>query len=274
LGIPAGFVANDNVSIDTLSGGNSNLDSEESESFTIGFIWQPNFADGLNVTLDYYDIAISDAIIDVTAQNIIDNCVDATGSPDENFCSQIDRDPLTNDVTLVRSGFLNASAFNSKGYELNIDYQGLSLEGLGMPGELTVGLIANFQTELEQFEFQDRPDEIDVEVGEVGDPESQYRLNLTYALNDSFNTTWTTRYIDRSAVFDVSPGGGSPEDTFPAFIASITTHDINVNYRLTEKVSLYGGVRNVFDAVPSGQTINSLYDLVGRRAYMGVTARF
>ena len=106
------------MSIDTLSGGNSELISEEAESFTIGLIWQPTFADGLNITLDYYDIEIADAIINVDEQDILDNCVDLTGGPDEGFCSQIDRDPTTLDVTLVRSGFLNAAAFNAEGLSL------------------------------------------------------------------------------------------------------------------------------------------------------------
>jgi len=274
LGIPAGFQANDNVSIDTFTGGNPNLVSEESESWTLGFIWQPSFADGLNVTLDYYDIEIADAIIDVLAQDILDNCVDATGGPDQGFCSQIDRNPVTNDVDLVRSGFLNAAARDAEGYELNIDYRGISLESLNLPGQLNLSLIANHQTELNQFDFQDRPDEINVELGEIGDPETQYRLNMTYLANNYFNATWTARYIDRSAFIDLGPNADIPEDLFPAFTPSITTHDINLNYRISEGVSIYGGLRNVFDKVPGGNVRNAIYDLVGRRAYVGLRARF
>jgi len=273
LGIPVGFQANDNVSIDILSGGNPDLFSEESDSYTVGFVWQPAFIDNFDLSLDYYNVEISDAIIFVTAQNILDNCVDASGSPDTGFCNQIDRDPTTLDVSLVRSGNLNAAALNTSGFELKVDYKNIELGGLGVPGTLDVRLIGNYLEELEQFEFQDRPDEINVEVGELGDPEFQYNLNLTYRL-DNFAATWATRYIDRSARFDVSPGADSPEDLSPPFIASTTTHDLSLNYLLNDTMSLYGGVRNVFDDVPQGVVKNPLYDLVGRRIFAGFRANF
>ena len=71
LGIPAGFQANDNVSVDLLSGGNPDLTSEESESLTAGIVWIPSFAEDLSVTLDYYDIEITDAITFVEAQMLL-----------------------------------------------------------------------------------------------------------------------------------------------------------------------------------------------------------
>lgn len=273
LGIPAGFQANDNVSVDVISGGNPNLFSEESDSYTVGFVWQPGFADGLSVTLDYYDIEIADAIISVTAQNILDNCVDGAGGLDAGFCSQIDRDPNTRDVSLVRSGFLNASALTTRGAELAVDYRGMTLDRLNAPGELDFYLFANQIFELDRFEFQDRPDEINVEEGEVGDPEYQYRISSTYRL-DKLSLNWTARYVDRSANFDVSPTGDTPEDQNPAFIASITTHDISANYAFNDNISVYGGFRNVFDAVPVGLIKNPLYDPIGRRVFLGVNAKF
>ena len=98
LGIPVGFEANDNVSIDTLSGGNDSLTPEESTSLTIGTVWTPEYIEGFSVTLDFYDIEIEDAIVSVASQNVADNCVDATGGPDELYCSAVDRNPTTHDI--------------------------------------------------------------------------------------------------------------------------------------------------------------------------------
>lgn len=39
-------------------GGNPDLQEETSDSFTVGFVAQPNFTPGLNITLDYYNIDI------------------------------------------------------------------------------------------------------------------------------------------------------------------------------------------------------------------------
>ena len=170
LGIPADFQANDNVSIDLISGGNPDLTPEESESLTVGIFWEPSFIENLSISADYYSIDIEDAILDVTAQNISDNCVDASGSLDNTFCSQVDRDPLTHNISLVRSGFINASAINTKGVEVQVHYS-LELEKFSLPGKLSFNLLANNLFEYEIFEFQNRPDELNVEEGEIGDPE-------------------------------------------------------------------------------------------------------
>ena len=275
LGIPAGFQANDNVSIDIISGGNPNLFSESSDSYTAGFVWQPTFAEGLNVSVDYYNIEIEDAILFVDPQDILDNCVGSADGLDAGFCSQITRNAI-NDVALVESGFLNASALETNGYDINIDYRGLELSRLGLPGTLDVNVFFNFLTQLDRFEFQALPDEVNVEDGEIGDPDFQYRLSAGYTLND-LSVNWTTRFVDRSFRLDLSPeeqGGDIPEDNDIPFVSSQTTHDISVNYLINDKFSVYGGVRNIFDQVPPGFVNNPLYDVVGRRAFFGVRAKF
>ncbi len=273
LGIPAGFQANDNVSVDAISGGNPDLSPEVSDSFTVGFVLEPTGIDGLSLSVDYYDIEIRDAIISVEAQDIANNCVSSSSGLDQDFCSQVTRDPVTNDITLVESGFLNASALTTNGWDVNLDYRNIELGKLGLPGSLDVNLFFNFLTELDRFEFQTRPDEINVEDGEIGDPDFQYRTNFTYNLNN-FSATWTTRFIERSFLLDISPNGDSPEDTDISFLSSQTTHDLSLNYLLNDNITLFGGVRNMFDNTPEGYINNPLYDIVGRRAFLGVNAKF
>lgn len=272
LGIPDGFNANDNVSVDTLSGGNPDLFSETAESQTLGVVWTPSYIENFSVTVDYYNIEISDAINLVSAQDVADNCVDATGGPDANFCGQIDRDAETNDIALVRSGYINAAGFNTNGIETNIRYR-TDLNQFDLPGELRFNVSATKLLELEELEFQTRPDEVNVEDGEVGDPDLQWSTSIDYALDD-ININWSSRFIAKSAMFDVSPGGGSPEDTSPAYIDSVWTHDLSAVYYFNDNVSVSAGIRNVFNELPPGYTFNPLYDLVGRRANVGVNVRF
>lgn len=272
LGIPEGFEANDNVSVNTLSGGNPELFSETAESQTFGFVWTPSFIENFSLTVDYYNIEISDAINLVTAQDVADNCVDATGGPDANFCGQIDRDPTTNDIALVRSGYINAAGFNTDGIETNLRYT-TDLSQFDLPGELRLNLSATKVLKLEELEFQTRPDEVNVEDGEVGDPDLQWSTSVDYRLVD-VNINWSSRFIDKSALFDVSPGGGSPEDASPNFIDAVWTHDLSAVYYLNDNVSVSAGIRNVFNEVPSDNTLDALYDLIGRRANAGIKVRF
>ena len=271
LGIPVGFQANDNVSVDELSGGNDNLTPEKSTSLTVGTVWTPSYLENFSVTLDFYDIEIEDAIIKVDAQDIADNCVDATGGPDAVYCAAIDRNS-SNDIELVRSGFLNASAYNTQGVDLEVRY-GMDLTDFDLPGEVKLSLFVNKLIELERFEFQDRPDEINVEVGEVGDPEWQARMSATYSLDD-LSVTWQSRFIDRVVTYDVSPGGDIAEDQQHGYVPSMVTHDLSFNYIVNENLKLNAGMRNIFDKLPKGWTNNAMYDLVGRRAYAGVTVSF
>jgi len=261
LGIPPGFEANDNVSINIVSGGNPDLDAEESESKTFGVIYEPSFVENLAIGVDWYDIEISDAISFLAAQTILDNCVDGSGGLDQFFCGAVERDPTTNDVEFVTSGYINAAALETRGIEAQVRYL-TDLEGFGLPGRLSVNFAANYLDYLNEFEFQSRPDEINEEAGEVGDPEWQFRNSVSYQLED-WTVVWTSRFIDRSARFDVTDD--TAEDLSPAYIGSILTHDLQATYALNDNALLSVGVRNIGNKVPPGYTLNPLYDLLGRR---------
>ncbi|MCO1332913.1 TonB-dependent receptor [Microbulbifer sp. OS29] len=275
LGIPSGFEASDNVSIEIISGGNPDLFAEESESYTAGVIWQPSFVEGLSLTVDYYNIEITDAITEVTAQTILDNCVDASGGPDSGFCSQVDRG-TDNNVVLVRSGYINASALETSGFDISASYE-RPLSIAGLDGFLKTSVTANILEKLHEFEFQNRPDEVNYEDGEVGDPSWQFRWTTNYIYDDT-SLGWTVRAFDEQARFDVSPNGESTEDTSPAYIDTTFYHDFNFSHKLTEKLAVNGGIRNVFDEeAPSYITgtgdDESMFDVIGRRVFLGVNMK-
>ncbi|MBS3797894.1 TonB-dependent receptor [Pseudoalteromonas sp. BDTF-M6] len=277
LGIPADFQANDNVSVDTLSGGNPDLKPEKSTSYTAGIVWTPSFAENFSMTVDYYDIEIEDAISFISTQSIADNCVDAPGGIDQSFCSQIDRNPTTKDIELVRSGYLNAAALTTRGIDADFDYR-TDLSSFDLEGELNFNLFVNHLLELEDFEFQNRPDKVNVEDGEIGDPSWQGRFSVQYSWED-LNLTWTTRYTDRSARIDLSPDGDIPEDLSPAYVGSIVTHDLAARYQLTDNMQVDLGLRNLTDKLPPAYIQASggneaIYDVVGRRFYANVNVTF
>ena len=57
-----------------LQGGNLELTPEESDTMSYGVVFQPRFAPGLAVTVDYFDIDIEDTISTFGANNTLD-CV-------------------------------------------------------------------------------------------------------------------------------------------------------------------------------------------------------
>uniref|UniRef100_UPI0035C8284E TonB-dependent receptor plug domain-containing protein n=1 Tax=Phenylobacterium sp. TaxID=1871053 RepID=UPI0035C8284E len=64
-GVPANYIQPNN-SILTTTGGNENLQPESAETLTVGAVWEPTFAPGLSITLDYWKIEIEDAIRSIT----------------------------------------------------------------------------------------------------------------------------------------------------------------------------------------------------------------
>jgi outer membrane receptor protein involved in Fe transport len=121
LGIPPGFVANANGSVPGTVSGNTALTPEQSKTYTGGFIFQPTFFRNFALTVDYYDITIKNEINQVSAQDILDNCVDATGGPSQQYCSLFTRD-ATGNVNFIQSTYINASALRTNGLETQLTY--------------------------------------------------------------------------------------------------------------------------------------------------------
>src|SRR6185437_3910752 len=71
------------------TGGNPNLRPETADTYTVGFVWQPSFVPGLNLTVDYFDIKVTDFISAIGANVILQNCI--SGANPE-FCALVHRD--------------------------------------------------------------------------------------------------------------------------------------------------------------------------------------
>src|SRR5690606_28067771 len=56
LGIPEGWIDTFSASRPGVSGGNPDLEEERARSWTLGLVWQPDFINGLGVSVDYWNI--------------------------------------------------------------------------------------------------------------------------------------------------------------------------------------------------------------------------
>lgn len=279
IGTPTNFQANDNVSVGTITGGNPDLAPEDSESFTYGVIIEPSFADNLAITIDYYDIEISNAIAAVAVQRIVDNCVDSASGPDASFCNLVQRDTTTFDVATVQSTFINTAKLATKGIDFNVDYlHDLAQYDWGLSGDLALRLQGNVLEELNRFDFQNLPDEVNVERGELGDPKFSFILNASY-IADNWTIGWRGRFLDSQALISLGPDEDIPEDRSPAFTGSYMSHDVNFSYQLSDNILLNGGIRNIGNRLPPTNLLGdggngNIYDFLGRRAFAGIRFNF
>jgi iron complex outermembrane receptor protein len=74
-------------------GGNPNLQPESADTWTLGFVATP--IDGLQLSLDYYDIKLEETIDTIGASTILEFCA-LTGDPF--LCDRINRNALTGDL--------------------------------------------------------------------------------------------------------------------------------------------------------------------------------
>ena len=115
-GIPASY-EQPNTQIRTTVGGNANLEAEEAESFTYGFVYSPEAVEGLSITFDIFDIEVDNAVSSVGAQTILNACAQ-TGV---NLCSLIERGAGGNVVDLF-NGQVNLGGQTTSGFDYNVAY--------------------------------------------------------------------------------------------------------------------------------------------------------
>lgn len=267
------------------TGGNPDLDPETSDSLTIGFVWQPQFIDGLDLTVDYWDIDITDVITQISYTNILRLCVDL---PDINnpYCAAHGRNQ-TPDVPTEQHGIVlpagaplwvtaqqaNVSRLYASGVDVGANYR----RDLG-PGQLSVNFAGTW---LMDNVTETTPG---IESGNVVSDGSW--------TNPHFRASLTTRYqVDRlgmgltvrhhgSAKADVNTTSDEQYDIID--VPSRTYLDLSLRYDLGRGHSVGLAVRNLGDVMPPYMAFgepgiysnNTVYDIVGRDYSLNWNWRF
>ncbi|PKG59194.1 TonB-dependent receptor [Shewanella sp. GutDb-MelDb] len=272
LGVPSDFNSDyDSKTLEGLSGGNEQLKAEESKSYTVGFVYQPDYVEGLSITTDYWDIKIDNAISSVGSQDIIDRCVDSKSGVGNEYCALITRDPGSYEITLIKQFSLNIAALETAGIDFDIGY---NFEAFS--GDVSTNLIATHLLKRKDFSFQDEPNTFEELAGVLGNPEWQANWTLKYSI-DGWGVNWRTRFVegvnlytDKDLDLNANPNSNLSYDDY--FIS-----DASIAYNFDSGISLKFGVDNLFDKdLPYGTTGtgagSAAYDNVGRFFY--TTASF
>jgi outer membrane receptor protein involved in Fe transport len=298
-GLPAGFVATTSVSVPGTVSGNPDLQPERSFSYTGGFVLQPSMIPGLSVTLDYYSIKIKDAIAEVAAQDILNNCYGSSAGLDQTYCSLFTREPVRNNINFVNSTFVNAAKLYTNGLELQIAYSADVAPWTsgsrylnGLDGRLGFSLTADYVMHLRNYPFQSNPSQVNVLEGTAttvagasatsvvgNNPQVKGIAELDYS-QGPLSVSWTTRYVGRQALFNRDPTAADHSESLNIpFTEAVFYHDIAVSWRLRGAAAgteLFAGVTNIFDEQPPftvlGQGRDMSFDL-GRFLFVGARYR-
>jgi len=117
-GVPAdGSYVQPNGQIRITVGSNPNLQPETSESYTFGVVYNPSWIDGLDITVDYYNIELQNAISAVGAQTILNACANNL-----QLCSLIERGSSVGFVTDILAAGANINSTTVEGVDFLVTY--------------------------------------------------------------------------------------------------------------------------------------------------------
>ena len=118
-----------------LTGSNPDLSPETATSRTFGIVWSPKWVEGLDLTLDWYDIEMTNLIAQDAVDSILRDCYISNVA---SRCEGVVRDPNTHVITDLFFGLTNLGGARTEGYDFTVNYR--------LP-ELSVGRFAvNWQS--------------------------------------------------------------------------------------------------------------------------------
>jgi outer membrane receptor protein involved in Fe transport len=281
-------------SLELVSGGNTELEAEKSDSFTIGTVVTPSFLPGFSMSVDYYNIKVKNVITSPTVQQIVNACYDL---PDLNnlFCSLFERAPAggatsgEQEFRIIEGslfqGPLNYAKLIAKGIDTEVAYRG-KIGGVGL---LDTSLTWTHVLDRSNFLDPTNPKFKNVIVGkhggELGDPKDAFNWNVqltrgvaTFGYQMRYiSPMYLNTYEDFNSVQGRPPENADYADRkkYPSRIYS----DVRLGIDATKDFNFYIGVDNLTNTKPPlGLTGigagSSIYDVRGRYFYSGVVAKF
>lgn len=290
-GVPSAIIDSytyTNTQVNALTGGNPDLKEEKANTFNAGLVWTPRFdhplLERLSMSVDYYSIDVKDAIGTIDASTALDKCYSAAGNPSGSasnyYCSLFVRNSSTGEIDTLTLTNLNLAEYKTSGVDFQVDW-GFGLGAVGLDdryGAIKVNLIGSY---LDSFKVQSLPGEDFSELkGTIGNtqisstavshPEWKYATSVSYLIGPvEVGARW--RYIG-----DMVDASDASEK-----IGAVNYYDLNATWNVTDTYSIRGGVTNLTDKQPpyfssyvQANTDPSTYDVLGRRFFLAVKAKF
>ena len=295
-GIPAGAMAaysQPAPQLKSFIGGNVDLKPETADGYSFGIVYQSDsdreLLSRLNVSVDYYKIQIDDVITNLTTSSVVGRCFNQLNSnpsydPGNTFCQSFTRASNFGVVDVVTTT-QNLSSFRGDGVDVNLNW-GFPMDAFN-GSDLDFKLLWTHLLSREQQEtlvdpFIPREGTISSTIGSAY-PENKAVLSTTWSLYN-VQVRYNLRYIEGMDVVNndaiLSPSTGAAPS-----IEDYLYHDLTVRWNINDTFGLTGGALNIEDKQPPVYTTSSgvgiqantdpsTYDVLGRRYFLNLTAKF
>lgn len=266
------------------SGGNPNLAEEKSKTFTVGAVISPPFAPRLNITVDYFKVKVDGAIASINVNQTLADCF-TNLDPSSPTCQSIKR-LSSGQVDYVSTQLNNIGSLKVEGLDAQADYRFDLPSAVAIGGDeatLSLQVLASWLFERStQILAGEKPRNCAGKIaggctgtGTFATPDFKLKLGGIYN-SGPLTFRLQGRMIGGLSLYEgvVSPVKKAPAEWYV---------DISTSFQVTESLELFGGIDNLFDNNPpilgtaiagDANTDPSLYDVIGRRFFVGAKARF
>jgi iron complex outermembrane receptor protein len=286
------YELSDTQSINGFDGGNRNLQEEKGKTLTLGAVIAPDQIRGFSLTVDYFNIKLTNAIGIVPRATSIQQCL-LTSEPQ--FCNNVIRYDDTGYIKTVNAQNINIADTKTSGIDVNLRY-GRAL-GLTTDDRLDLNVLYTHT-----MKYKTQSDPAAPAYSGVGNLEYgavfRDKVNATASYSAGpYSVNWTATYLSpmvdtvRDEFAEYSDQIGlSPEIAAHNEIKARIYHDVQLRARVGEEsrqMEMFFGVTNLFDRKPpkledtvfygtitGTTTAADVYDPIGRRFYIGAQLRF
>ena len=246
-------------------GGNPGLRPETADTLTAGLSWSPRAVEGLDLSVDYFNIDIKDVITTIGLQDILNRC--AAGNAE--LCSRVERDAGGN-ITRIVSTYTNLSQYKTDGVDLEASYR-RDARLFGVPGRLRLRTLATWVNSLSTDDGVKRMEYVGSQGYAFGLGVPKWRAVSSIAFDsDAFSLNARARYLS-AGDYDRN------QNIVNNRIGSYVYYDVGGAYRLggEGRVELYASANNVFNKkAPIASTFSPYYDVMGAYYTAGVRVKF
>jgi len=281
--------------------GNPDLKPETAETWTAGVVIGSPFDTAMlrrmQLTVDYYNIKVTNAIgaqsADIIQRQCFDTTFNPTLDPNSTYCAGVNRNAGVGTLGNLTGTYFNNGAFKTSGIDAQFDWA----FDLGK-GRFSLNTVFNYLIEMKATELAGAIPMSDY-AGTLGGVNINglnggfYRWKLfttvSYGIGPvDFSLQWQHLPSIRSANSVANP------DTTYVGAPAYDVFNLSGAFTITDNASVRFGVDNLFDKAPplieydtnpptgtvsggtiGGTAIGSLgYDILGRRFYIGATFKF
>ncbi len=282
-----------NTQTESFFYGNPGLSEEKSDTVTIGAVWQPTFAEGLSMSLDYYQIKVEDYIGTISGgvSGIVGACFAAGAAASASAPAPVSGIAECNNAGIglpliyrdaagnlkARAPLGNVSSLETSGIDFSTRYGWNVPWAGGVWGDkldIAFNLTWLNSYELDGIEYKGTAGAYNISATL---PEYKANIALGYDIGPvrlAYSGTYIDALDNQGNIPDFADGGYSGIDAY-------WYHDISGTWQATDNIEMFAGVRNlldedppVFDNANDGNTDPNTYDVNGRYFFFGARLKY